>query len=159
MATINLSYPTVGTFTCTLASLANNAARASTAVDNSTNKYDDEFVQLQVKSGASGVSATGVVNVYVYGTADNGTTYGDGATGTDAGITLTSPPNATLLFSLNVVANATTYKSNPFSVAQAFGGVLPDHWGIIVENKSGAALDSTEANHKKLHAPITATVA
>jgi hypothetical protein len=36
------------------------------------------------------------------------------------------------------------------SVAAAFGGVLPERWGIIVENKTGGALDSTEGNHAKL---------
>ncbi len=36
------------------------------------------------------------------------------------------------------------------SVAAAFGGMMPAFWGIVIENKSGGALDGTEANHKKL---------
>src|SRR6266446_1905019 len=135
--------------TCTLASLANNAQQSAAAIDNTANVFIDALVQIQIKSGASGVSATGYVNVYAYGTVDGGTTYGEGA-GTDTGITLTAPPNVRLVGVLNVVANATTYKSNPMSVAAAFGGVLPDPWGIIVENKTGAALDGTEGNHLKL---------
>lgn len=137
--------------TVSLASLGNGSARASTVVDNSSNDYQDALVAVSVKSGASGVSSSGVVNVYAYGTADGGTTYTDGATGSDAGITLTSPPNVRLIGQINVVANATTYKGGPFSVAAAFGGILPDHWGIIIENKSGAALDSTEGNHLKVY--------
>src|SRR5437879_3866715 len=136
--------------TITLASLANNGQRSSLAIDNSVNKFIDAWVQFQIKSGASGVSATGYVNVYAYGTVDGGTTYGEGA-GTDAGITLTSPPNVRLIGVLNVVANATTYKSNPMSVAAAFGGVLPAHWGLIIENQTGAALDATEGNHLKMY--------
>ena len=156
-ADIKTKYGTANqAITCTLASLGSASARASTAVDNTTNLFLDALVMVQVKSGASGVSATGYVNVYAYGTADGGTTYSDGATGTDAAITLTVPPNARLIGVLNVVANATTYKSGPFSVAAAFGGVLPDHWGIIVENKSGAALDATEGNHAKFYQGVLA---
>lgn len=81
--------------------------------------------------------------VYAYGTADGGSNYSEGATGSDAGITLTSPPNVKLIGIINVVANSTTYKSGPFSVAQAFGGVLPEKWGIIVENKTAATLDAS----------------
>lgn len=141
--------------TCQLApsgtGLANNGARASTAIDNTTNLFADALVSVQVKTGGSGVSSTGTVNVYAYGTSDGGTTYTDGATGSDAAITLTSPPNARLIGVINCVANATTYKGGPFSVAAAFGGSLPDHWGIVIENKTGAALDTTEGNHLKTY--------
>lgn len=143
--------------TCSLApggvGLANNGARSSLAVDNTVNLFLDALVQVQIKSGASGTGTAGYVNIYGYGTVDGGTTYAEGA-GTDASITLTSPPNVRLIGVLNVVANATTYKSEPMSVAAAFGGVLPDHWGIIIENKTGGALDTTEANHLKLYQGI-----
>lgn len=135
------------TITITLASLANNGARESTVIDNSSNLWMDALVGGKVKSGASGTAATGTVNVYAYGTDDGGTTYSDGATGSDAGITLTSPPNMRLLGVVNVVANATTYKFGPFAVAQAFGGVLPEKWGIVIENKTSGTLDSTGGNH------------
>jgi hypothetical protein len=155
MSTIKPLYGTSNqTITCSLApggvGLANNGARASTAVDNTTNLFLDVLVQFKIKTGASGTTATGTVNVYAYGTANGGTNYSDGATGTDAAITLTSPPNAgTPIGIINCVANATTYISQPMSVAAAFGGVLPDHWGIIIENKTGGALDTTEGNHGK----------
>lgn len=134
-------------FTLTIASLANNGAQASTAIDNTTNLFEDALVQLKIKSPASSTAATGYVNVYAYGTADGGTTYSDGATGTNASITLTIPTNARLIGAINIVANATTYYSAPMSVAAAFGGILPDHWGIIIENKTGGTLDTTAGNH------------
>lgn len=143
------------TITCTIAGLATGSARSSAAVDNTSNLFLDALVQVQIKSNAAGTLATGYVNVYAYGTTDGGTTYAEGA-GTDAAITLTSPPNVKLIGRLNVVANATTYKSEPFSVAAAFGGSMPDHWGIIIENQSGAALDNTEGNHKKLYQGVLA---
>lgn len=157
MADIKTKYGTSNqSITCTLASLADGSARASTSVDNDTDLFLDALVQLKIKSNATGVSSTGFVNVYAYGTADGGTTHSDSATGTDAAITLTSPPNARLIGVINVVANATTYESHPMSVAAAFGGVLPSDWGIIVENKSGAALDSTEGNHAKFYQGVLA---
>ena len=152
MSDIKSKYGTnAQTITCTLASLANNGQRQSTAIDNTSNLFLDALVEVSIKSNASGTSASGYVNVYAYGTVDGGTTYSDGATGTDGSITLTSPPNMRLIGVINVVANATTYAGGPFSVAGAFGGRLPDHWGIVIENKTNAALDSTEGNHKKVY--------
>lgn len=145
--------------TVTLASLADGSARESTAIDNSSNVHSDALVQLKIKTGAAGVSSTGYVAVYTYGTADGGTTYSDSATGTNAAITLTSPPNATLIGIVNTVANATTYESRPMSVRAGFGGTLPEKWGIIIENQSGAALDATEGNHAKFYQGVHGQVA
>jgi hypothetical protein len=151
VSTIKLLYGSNNqSITCTLASLANNGQRASTAVDNTSNLFETALLAIKVKSGASGVSATGVVNIYLVGTADGGSTYAEAATGTDAGITLTSPPNVRLIGTINVVANATSYEA-VFDVAKAMDGTLPDHWVIVVENKTGAALDATEGNHLKIY--------
>lgn len=142
MTTIKALYGTGNqAIACTITALANNGARSSAAIDNTATLYLDALVQLKVKTGASGTTTTGAVYVYAYGTADGGTTYPEGC-GTDTGVTLTSPPNLRLIGVVNAVANATTYNSEPMSVAAAFGGVLPDHWGIVVENKTGGALDA-----------------
>jgi len=143
-STIESKYGTNNqTITCTFTSLTNNSQRQSTAIDNTSNVFLDALVQIKIKSNASGTAATGAVNVYAYGTSDGGTDYSDGATGTDGSITLTSPPNMRLIGVINVVANSTTYIGGPFSVAQAFGGRLPDHWGIVIENKTSATLDAS----------------
>jgi hypothetical protein len=141
--------------TCTLNSLASAGQRQSTVINNSTSKGLDSLVQVQIKTGASGTSATGIVNIYTYGSTDGGTTYGDTVTGTDGIVTLTSPPNLSLIGSINAVANATIYKSNPMSVAAAFSGILPQYWGIVVENKSGATLDATAGNFKTIYQLIS----
>jgi hypothetical protein len=133
--------------TVTVAGLANAAARASTAVSNATDLFRDALVGGKVTSGASGAAATGVVCIYAYASADGGTTYSNSATGSDAAITLTSPPNAILIGVVNVVANATTYEFGPFSVARAFGGTLPASWGVIVENRTGGTLDADAGDH------------
>lgn len=159
MATVKPSYPATGTaLTCTIASLTNNSQRQSTAVDNTSNLYEDVTVQLVTKTASSATSATGVVNVYVLTSSDGGTTYGENAGASDAAITLTAPPNAFLLFSLNTVANSTTYKSDAYSIKQALG-FMPDHWVLVVENKSGATLDATGGNHSLKYAGLNTTIA
>ena len=129
--------------TITLDALANTSGstgRQSAVVDNAAAAFLDALVQVSIVSGASGVSGTGTVEVYAYGSVDDGTSYSDGLTGSDAAATLTSPPNLVRLGTINVVAAATTYRSKLMSVAAAFGGILPAKWGIAVLNKSGAAL-------------------
>lgn len=160
MADIKLAFGTNGqTFTCTLASLANTSARQSTEIDNSSNLYQDVLIMLKVKTGASGTSTSGTVMIYAYGTVDDGTTRTENAGASDAAITLTSPTNARLVGVISTVANATTYYGGPFSLAAAFGGVVPQKWGIIIENRSGGSLDSTEGNHAKLYQGVYSTVA
>jgi hypothetical protein len=135
--------------TITLASLASAAYRQSTVIDNTTNLYLDAMVQLSIKTGSTGTSATGTVSVYVYGSANTGTNYTDGASGSDAAMTPTSPTNLKLIGIINAVANATTYTGN-FNVGAAFGGYLPGKWGIVIFNNTGHALDTTEGNHTKV---------
>jgi len=147
VSTVKALYGTSNqSITCTLTSLANNGQQGSASIDNTSNLFLDAFVQLKIKTASSAVAATGSINVYAYGTADGGSDYSDAVTGTNAGQTLTSTPNVRLIGVINAVANSTTYVGGPFSVAAAFGGVLPDHWGIVVENKTGAAFDGTTAS-------------
>lgn len=122
---------------------ANNAASASAAIDNRTNLFIDALVQCIITAPAASTSASGYVNVYAYGTADDGTTYSDSASGADGDITLTVPPNARLIGVINVVANGIVYESAPMSVAAAFGGILPAFWGIILENKTGGTMPAS----------------
>lgn len=138
---IELDYGTSGqTVTVTLASLANASARASTAIDNSTTLFEDILVQAEIVGATSGVSATGYVAIYATGSVDGGTTYGEAATGTDAGITLTAPPNVKLIGIVNLNTNSKTSQSTLMSVAAAFGGTLPQKIVLIFANSTGAAL-------------------
>lgn len=159
MASAKTEYGTASTFTCTLASLASAAVRQSTVVDNSSDKFLDVLVQMVVKNHASS-APTGdkAVYIYAYATADDGTTYGDTATGTDGGITLDDPTQLKLIGVLRFTAAAQTKESDPMSVAAAYNGVLPKKWGIVVKNATGFALDTTEGSHKKLYQGVYASV-
>lgn len=136
------------TIVCTIEGLADNSARASTAIDNSINKYLDALVQgkAHVTTAPSGESN---LLIYTYGTADGGTTYSGGATGTDAdygGVAGQLISNCKLLGIIDLDAAEETFESDTFSVAAAFGGVLPDHWGIIVVNQTGQAIATANLN-------------
>lgn len=119
------------------ASQTNNQQSVGTAIDNSTNLFLDALVSCNITSPASGTSSTGYINFYAAGTANGGTNYSDGVAASSGTATLTSPPNVILIGMCNLVANSTAYKCGPFSVAAAFGGILPDHWSLIIENKTG----------------------
>jgi hypothetical protein len=148
MADIKAKLGTAGqTLTMTLASLTNNSARQSTEVDNTSNLYLDALFQLQFKTGGSGATTTGGVEVYAIATADAGTTRTDAAGASDAGITIN---NAAFLGFIKAGANSTTYKGQVMSVASAFGGVLPAYWIIAVKNVTGTTLSSTEGDHAKV---------
>lgn len=129
--------------TVSLNSLASAAAWASTAVDNTSNLFEDALVTVIIKTGASGTAATGYVAIYAAGTSDGGTTWPDNATGTSGAVTQVVPPNAKLIGTMNCVANATVYNSNAMSVAAAFNGILPAKWLIIISNQTGHALDAS----------------
>jgi len=144
------------TITISVASLTNASARQSTAIDNTSNTFIDALVFVKLKTGGSGTSSSGYCNIYALGTADGGTTYTENAGSSDAAITLTNPTNAKLIGVVNMVANATTYYAGPFSVAAAFNGILPDHWIIVIENRTGATLDSTSGNFSVFYQGIEA---
>jgi hypothetical protein len=128
--------------TCTITSLSNAAQRQSTAIDNTSNTFVDALVQVKVKTAGSSTSSTGYVDVYAYGTSNGGTDYSAGASGSDASFS-GALASCFKLGRLPTITNSTTYVGGPWSVAAAFGGSLPDHWGIIVDNESGAALDGS----------------
>lgn len=155
MPTLNINYATSTALTITLASLANGSARASTAIDNGTNKYIDAALQLRIKLATGTPSGSAAIVIWFYGSED-GTNYGDNATGSDVAITLTTPTNLRGPFTLATPsAGGLTWNAVIGSVASYFGGVLPRKWGVVVQNTSGLALDAVEGNHTKTYSGIT----
>lgn len=124
MATTTLNVTNSGTITAALTSVTNGSSVTSSAIDNSTNKFLSALVRVQVKTNASGTSATGSVSVFLVRSTDGGSTYDDGL----------------FLGSLPTVANATTY-TRIFSTEQL--GPLGSSWKIIVTNNSAATLDAS----------------
>lgn len=159
MAIVNIAYASSASLTHTLASLANAAARESTAIDNTSNLYDDVMLYYAIKLATGTPASNLCINLYLYASVD-GTNYTDNATGTDAALTMRSPTNLKLAAVINTpTSGALTYKATIPSVATVFGGVIPPKWGVVVENTTNLALDSTEGNHTKTYRGITWTIA
>jgi len=123
--------------TISLASLASGSYQQSAAIDNTSNLYLDAAVQLSVKAGGSGVSATGTVNVYAYGSANGGANYTDGASGNNASFNPTSPTNLKLLGVINANGNSQTF------IATAAANTAANVSGAAAGAQSGAGSTGT----------------
>ena len=145
MADLKAKYGASTEITITLASLANDGQRQATAVSNATNLFLDALIGGKVKTAASGVAATGYVDLYLAVSADGGTTYSGDASGTDGAY---AGKQTNLIFLGRVAANAndTTYEFAGRSVAAACNGAMPQHWTVVVDNQTGAALSATAAD-------------
>ena len=142
MADIKQKYGTSAqALTITLASLANSSLRQSTYVDNATLVFLNALVTASITLASSGVSSNGVINIYAYGSTDGGTSYSSGASGSDASYGA-EKLNLLLVASLDANTNSEVV-STTFDIASAFGGVMPERWGLVVENSTGAALSAT----------------
>lgn len=124
--------------------IANNAARASTAVSNTSNLYLDALVQCQFFISTGTLASSPVISIYAYALSYN-TGYTDGVTGTDAAYTMPSVPNLKLaqIVSYTGSVNGSTVYTSPFSIASCFGGILPSSWGIVMYNQTGCTLAGT----------------
>lgn len=162
MADVKTAYGSNGqALTITLASLADSstAGRESTVVDNTSNLFLDVLIAAKLKTANSGaISAPAAAFLYAYATTDNGTTYPDTVTGSDAAITLNSPTQLKLLGAIYTAAINTQYKGGPWSLAALFGAKLPAKWGIVVVNDSGTALSATGSDHAVWYQGVYATV-
>jgi hypothetical protein len=157
---VETSYGTAGqAFTITLNSLASSAtaARQSDQISNATPLSLDAlvFVILEIQTGTIGSDRCAYV--YAYGSANDGTDRTEGAGASDAAITLNDPTNLPLIGVVNMPAQSTVYRAGPFSVARAFGGILPARWGIVVRNFCGITLRSTgnSAHYQLIEATVT----
>ena len=146
-----LTYAIATNTVITLASLAGISARESRVVDNSTTRYDDVLFSFWYMTTMGTLSGDKCVYVYFYGAnSSNMFPAMPSVTGTDAAITMLtgSSYNVGGALIINAVNTQTTMRSEPVSVGQFFGGVLPPQWGFIVWNMTtGVAFTPTEGNH------------
>jgi hypothetical protein len=145
--TITISPASLGTSSTFL------AGRESDQVDNTSNLYLDALVQGQVTVGTTPTAST-TINVYVWGSHTSAvSTNIDVLDGADSAETITSAGVLTTMLHLAAVAvvDATTsdrvYYVKPFSVAELFGGAMPQFWGLFIAHNTGVALNGTGSNH------------
>lgn len=165
MATKNLySYETPAQIACTIGSLATATARESAIVDNSSAKYLDRLVALTftISSGSPSTSNP-YVNIWASGSNDgtlwpivqltSGAPIATG--GGDASLGAIGSPSGLRLIGVFGIQTTTssgerTFRTQPYSVAQAFGGVLPPKFSIVVDNQTGVSFSTsttTTANY------------
>lgn len=133
MATIKSIVGTRTSITVTgLSSLASATYVTSNQLDNTTNQPVDMLVELAATPGT--VSGNKQAILFAIASLD-GTNY---QTGPTSGTTTTDEPDLTYIGTLPLNTN-TTLQRKTFSVASAFGGVLPPFLKFVVKNDSGAA--------------------
>lgn len=160
MATITEFFGSATAFTNTnLVSMTASATAGwqSNAIDNSSNLYDDALVMLELGSAAHGTAATNTVFIFAFALINTAaslfTTQGGGntgPTGTEATITLpnvTSAPVNLPLLGTGTALGTVASILGPFSVARAFGGILPPKWGICIINNTAATFASATARY------------
>ena len=137
MATINSIVGARTTLTTSaLNSLASGAYASAGIINHAPNDPLDVLVEVRVTPGT--VAAPNQVLVFAKGSLD-GTNF---TSGPESGTTATDENNLVFVGSVPCNSNATE-QAGIFSLAAAFGGVLPQASKIIVKNETGAALASS----------------
>lgn len=146
MAVLTTTYATPATLTWGMTNPSSDAnllaGRESTAVDQGSNNYIDIVIGGHFAGPSTGAAA-GAIQVWAYGSWDDGTTYPADITGTDGALTLVAAVKrllTPLYFIVTNTTNSEVYKWGPVSLAAAFGGTVPERWGLWGAQSSGGAL-------------------
>jgi len=129
------------------------ASSAAITVGTASN-VTDHLVQVSLNGPATvTASAATLASVWVYGSVDGTTWSGTNTTnelidGTDKAILWSVNGNqarllGTISATTSTAGTSVVYKSEPLSVAAAFGGTLPAKYVIVIQNQFGAALAAT----------------
>lgn len=175
MATVKASYTASATITCSIASEPCSATfiagREGAVVSNITNLYDDVLLSGKVTAGATGAQV-GAILVYVFAPISDDLSativYPGAMDGTDTSarsITTVGEGSSYLKLAASMTTKASasiTYYFGPVSVAQLFGGIMPQRWSIWVTSTSNSGtntMDGTAGNHFFKYVGVHYTVA
>lgn len=144
MPNVKEAFDAVQTMTVTnlhsLAASTTTGAWQSAVIDVSSNLYLDILAQIVLVSSGT-VASNKLALLLAYASLDGGTTYSDACSGSEGALTFTGdPPNLAYVGTLAMPTNSGTFRSPAFSLAKAFGGVLPPRVGLVIQNQSGVAL-------------------
>lgn len=149
--TLKVSYGTATAITITTTSLASDTAllagRQSNIVNNTSDLAVDAIFGGTVATTSTPTSGS-VIELWLFASWDNATTYsGAAASGGDANLSL-STQGVKLMMAHAITINqdnttARTHTFGPISVAQCFGGSMPDHWGVYAVHNTGQTLGAT----------------
>jgi hypothetical protein len=145
VSSIRTQFGPVTNFSITLNGLATGAARSSAKVENHDTRYVDAICQFKIKPASGSLGDRYGVFFFAWGATDDASPiYPGGVTGVDEAIGATLETLSIREIGSLSVPGSGVIVSPPFSVAQAFGNVLPPVWGVLAVNRSGLALDATD---------------
>lgn len=132
----------------TITSLSNDAlSSASSTIDLTGSNVVDVIAQLKTKTATGTLNSAPYVALYAFGSID-GTNF------TNISV------NSGLLVGVQRIVTANTEEwSSPFSVARAYGGVLPPYLQFAVENQTNIQLNTTADAAELYYAIVYANVA
>jgi hypothetical protein len=149
---------------CTLTSLASGSTRESAVRSNTVNKVFDFLVTLTFTIASGAPSTAGpAVNIWANGSVDgtlwpiiqlsSGAVKATGAGDASIGA-LGAIQNLSLIGSFGIQTTTSsaerTFRTQPFSVSEGFGGVVPPAFSIMIENLTGVALSSSTTSTTQL---------
>lgn len=136
--------------TSALNSLASATFVSAGTITHNTNQPIDVLIEVTATPGT--VSGNKQLVVYAKASLD-GTNQ---TTGPETGTAVTDEPNLYFVGALPLNTNSTT-QTRVFSLAAAYGGILPYASEIVLRNDSGAALNASGGS--VYYSEISATVA
>lgn len=119
----------------------------SAVIDNTTNLYVDALLAGRFKANNTAPTA-GQIQVWVGAILNDTPTYPDVLDGTGSAETITSADirNSIMKLAAVIVTDTTAnrvYEFAPVSVAQLFGGIMPNKWFVFVTHSMVQALNAT----------------
>lgn len=152
MTTLKPSYISPVALTITTGSLASDAnllaGRQSNVANNTSDLAVDCVVGGAIAAPGSAPTAGTSIEAWLFGSWNGGTTFTGGASsGGDANLSLATTGVKQLMSRVALISQTDTtaraYDFGPVSVAQAFGGTMPDHWGVFIVHDLGVTLGAT----------------
>jgi len=150
-----LNYSNKATLACTsfnslAASTTTGVATSDVATTSTTNNIVDAIVQVKIAGAAHTPSSTTNVLIWLIGSMD-GTNFAGAQSGSvedfndgDSAETIdVDGNNMNYVGAIHMHTASVDMLSKPFSVASAFGGIMPAKWAVVIQNQTGSALASS----------------
>jgi hypothetical protein len=145
VSTIRTQFGPVTNFGITLNSLASGAARSSAKIENQNSRYIDAICQFRIKTVSGTFGDRYAVYFFAWGAVDDAAPiFPASVTGVDETVSVALETLSIRPIGSLYIAAAGAVISPPFSVAPAFGNVLPPVWGVLAINRCGVALDAAD---------------
>lgn len=150
MSTVKPLYGTPAAIAITTTALASDANLLAGRQSNEVVNDAIDAVLGGTVATTGTPTANTVIEIWLWGTWDDGTTRSAGAGAVDANFAPATIGEKYLMKPAEVIhqtdTTARTYEFGPISVEKTFG-VMPERWGVFVVHNTGATLGATTLTH------------